>query len=99
CMNDNHGLTLVAPRIAPVLDSDFRPAVLANRAFRNSAVASNNPVPIRLALEQADGSVFHFETEIFPESHPQSVGNFIYLERLVKFLLWSRGGFRIHFAG
>jgi predicted NBD/HSP70 family sugar kinase len=98
-MENNHGLALVVPRITPVLDSAFRPAVLANRAFRSAAIASNNAVPIQLALEQADGSVFHFGTEIFPESYPQSVGNFTYLERLVKFLLWSRGGFRIHFAG
>ena len=98
-MNENHGLALVAPRITPPLDSAFRPAVLANRAFRNAARASKNPVSIQLALEQADGSVFHFATEIFAESHPQSGGNFTYFERLVKFLLWSRGGFRIHFAG
>jgi len=98
-MNDNHGLTLFAPRITPVLDSAFRPAVLANHAFRNGARASKNPVPIQLALEQADGSVFPFATELFPASHPQSAGNFTYLERLVKCLLWSRGGFRIHFAG
>ena len=25
--------------------------------------------------------------------------NFIYLERVVKFLLWSRGAHRVHFAG
>jgi len=98
-MNDNHGLALVVPRIKPILDPGFQPAVLANHAFRNGAVASNNAVPVQLALEQADGSVFHFATKIFPESSPQSAGNFTYLERLVKFLLWSRGGFRIYYAG
>ena len=33
-MNTNHGLPLVAPRVMPVLDPGFRPAVLAVRAFR-----------------------------------------------------------------
>ncbi|MDB6112019.1 MAG: hypothetical protein JWR69_3769, partial [Pedosphaera sp.] len=61
--------------------------------------ASGHAVPVELALEQADGSVFHFKTELLPESHPQAAGNFIYLERLVKFLLWSWGGFRIYFNG
>jgi predicted NBD/HSP70 family sugar kinase len=81
------------------LDSAFRPAVLANRAFRNAVRASNNAVSVQLALEQSDGSIFHFATEIFPEHCSQAVSNFPYLERLVKFLLWSRGGFRIYFAG
>lgn len=98
-MNTNNGLNLIAPRITPVLDAAFRPAVLANRAFRELARASKSAVPVELALEQADGSVFRFKTEILPEGHPQAVGNFIYIERMVKFLLWSRGGFRIYFNG
>ncbi len=98
-MNDNHGLPLIGPRIAPVLDARFRPAVLANRAFQGQVRASGNPVPLELAIEQADGSIFHFKTQLFPESHPLAAGNFIYLERLVKFLLWSWGGFRIHLKG
>ena len=87
-----------APRIALALDSEFRPAALAVRAFRE-AVKSSRPVPLRLALEQADGSIFHYDTEIFEQSAPGSDGNFTYVERLVKFLLWSRGGWRIHFDG
>jgi predicted NBD/HSP70 family sugar kinase len=98
-MNNNHGLNLIAPKITPVLDPAFRPAVLANRAFHNEVRASKAGVPVRLALEQADGSVFHFKTEIVPESHPQAAGNFIHVERMVKFMLWSRGGFRIYFDG
>ena len=96
---DNDGLDLVAPRIAPVLDSQFRPAILANRAFRQHVRAVSDPVPVRLALEQADGAISHFQTEIFPGNHPKAAGNYRYLERLVKFLLWARGGFRIYFAG
>src|SRR5262249_14421526 len=41
----------------------------------------------------------HFLTQIFAENDARAVGNFTYLERIVKFLLWSRGGFRLHFAG
>jgi predicted NBD/HSP70 family sugar kinase len=96
---DNDGLKLIVPRVAPVLDPQFRPAVLADRAFRDEARASGNPVPIQLALEHSDGSIFRFTTELLPPDHPRAAGNYIYLERLVKFLLWSRGAFRIHFAG
>jgi predicted NBD/HSP70 family sugar kinase len=85
--------------LQPTLDPAFRPAALANRAFRAGGRASGQPVPVRLALEQADGSVFHHRTEIFTETHPQAATNYFHLERLVKFLLWSRGGFRVLFDG
>ena len=98
-MNANNGLPLIAPRVTPVLDPAFRPAVLANRAFRALARSTAGSVTVRLALEQTDGTVSHFTTPILPDSHPQAAGNFTYLERIAKFLLWSRGGFRIHFDG
>jgi len=98
-MNVNNGLRLIAPRVTPVLDPGFRPAVLANRAFREEARATGGAVAVRLGLEQTDGTVSHFSTQVFPEGHPQAAGNFTYLERIAKFLLWSRGGFRIHLDG
>jgi predicted NBD/HSP70 family sugar kinase len=98
-MNDNSGLPLIAPRIQPVLDSAFRPAVLASRAFRAAVRASGQATPVRIALEQPDGNVSHFATEVFAENHPGAAGNFTYVERTAKFLIWSRGGFRIHFDG
>ncbi len=56
-------------------------------------------VPVGIGLEQSGGPVSHFTTKVLPENHPQAAGNFIYLERIVRYLLWSRGGSRIHFAG
>jgi len=98
-MNDNRGLKLVAPKVTPVLDPAFRPAVLANAAYRKAVKSSRQGAPVVIALEQADGSVFHFNTAIFPEGHAEAKQNAAYLERFVKFLLWSRGGFRVYFAG
>ena len=98
-MNSNNGLPLIAPRITPVLDPWFRPAVLANRAFSEQVHNSGHAVPIGLALEQADGSVSHFSTQVFAPGTPPAAANFTYLERTAKFLLWSRGGWKIHFAG
>jgi len=88
-------LPLVPPRVIPVLDPGFRPAVLAVRAFRSLVDGTGSSVPVRIALEQTDGSVFHFETQVLPESHPQASANVAYVERFVKFLLWARGGWRI----
>ena len=98
-MDTLNGLPLVAPKVTPALDPAFRPAVLAVRAFRERVRAAGGGVPIRIALEQADGSVFRFETAVLPPSHPDAAGNAAYLERFIKFLLWSRGGWRIHVDG
>jgi len=96
---NNNGLPLIAPKVVPVLDPDFRPAVLANREFQRQVHILPKRLPVTLALEQADGSVFHFATEIFPEEHPQAIANFTYLERILKFMLWGWGGFRVYFNG
>ncbi len=98
-MDENNGLALIAPRVTPALDPDFRPAVLANRAFGQQARDTGLAVPVKLALEQPGGNVSHFHTQVFPANHPQAAGNFTYLERIAKFLLWSRGGCRFYFDG
>ena len=73
--------------------------MLSNRAYRAQAAAAPGAVPVGLALEQTDGTVSHFTTRVLPDQHPQSSGNFTYLERIAKFLLWARGGYRLHFQG
>lgn len=93
------GKLLVAPRITPVLEPAFRPAVLARRAFRQAAEASGRAVPLRIALEQPDGSVSHSRLELLPPDHPEAGANQFFAERHIKFLLWSRGGHRIYLAG
>ncbi len=96
-MDTNNGLLLTAPRLTPALDDSFRPAVLANRNFRESLGSAATPV--HLALERGDGSVSRFDTQVAAPNSAPAAGNFTYLERILKFLLWSRGGYRIHFAG
>lgn len=90
---------VVAPRISPVLDPGFRPAALAVKAFHQLVNSSGGGVPVRLALEQEDGSVFRFDLRVLPDSHPQSAANALFVERFVKFILWSRGGWRLYLDG
>ena len=90
---------LVAPRLTPVLDPWFRPPALANRAFQARVHATGNAAPVAVAVEQADGSVFRFATGVLPAGDALAEANLPFVERWLKFLLWSRGGFRIHFAG
>src|SRR5712671_322509 len=89
----------IHPTIRPLLDGQYHPAVLANRAFRAAARESGRPVRIEVALERSPESVSHFEAELLPEDHPKAAQNFLFAERLLKFLLWSRGGHKIYFAG
>ena len=86
------------PSILPPLDPDFQPAILWRRAFDEAVEASGEATPCHIAIEQADGSVFHHETRVFPSTHPDAGSNFRHLERLVKFLLWSQGGCRVHIS-
>jgi predicted NBD/HSP70 family sugar kinase len=90
-------LELVPPRIAPPLDDGFRPAVLANRHFRDQAKPV--AIPLAIGLERGSGEFSRFNTVVFPEHHSQAAANLPYVERLVKFLLWQRGGFRIYIGG
>jgi predicted NBD/HSP70 family sugar kinase len=94
----NNGLPLPPPQVRPVLDDSFRPAVLAKRGFEAAAAAGASQ-PLRIALEQTDGSVFHYETRIFSDNAPGAAGNFAHVERLIKFLLWAWGGWRILVEG
>ena len=92
-------LKLVKPKLIPPLDEDFRPAVLANRAFQDAVKASGAGVPLVIGLERADGALSRFETTVWPDDHPQAAANLTYAERLVKFLLWQRGGWKVYVGG
>lgn len=91
----------LCPQCPPPLDSRFVPAALWNRAFRKMVEDSGSDGrPFGIALEQPDGSISVYETKLLPAQNAGSEGlNFRYVERLVKFLLWQRGGFRVHLGG
>src|SRR5688572_17520953 len=88
-LTHNNGLRLVPPRVIPALDDGFRPAALANRVFRQAARQA--PVPVNIALERGDGIISRFDTFVADASLAEAAANFVVIERLVKFLLWSRG--------
>jgi predicted NBD/HSP70 family sugar kinase len=90
---------LLKPNFVPPLDEAFRPAVLANRAFQEEVREAGGGVPLVIGLERADGSVSRFETTVFPDEHPRATANLMYAERLVKFLLWQRGGWQVYIGG
>jgi predicted NBD/HSP70 family sugar kinase len=92
-------LFLPVPRFIPPLDPSFRPASLANRAFRAQVEQSDGGIPLLIALERGQGEVSRYETRIFSPGHPQASANLMYVERLLKFLLWQRGGWKVWVGG
>jgi predicted NBD/HSP70 family sugar kinase len=89
-------LDLTKPCFTPPLDEAFRPAVLANHAFRQ--LAQSNPVPLVIGLERDEGKISRYETCVLPEDHPMAKNNLDFSERLLKFLLWQRGGSKIYIS-
>ncbi len=88
----------IAPRFVPALDPAFVPASLWNRAYR-ALVAETGGRPLAVALERSDGSVSVFHTALLPHEGGAIAINHRYVERLVKFLLWQKGGWRVTIAG
>lgn len=88
----------VAMKLPPELDPEFVPAALWNREYRRLAAAAGER-PLVLCLERANGTVSRFDTAILPESPEYDALTLRYVERIVKFLLWSRGGWKLTVAG
>lgn len=84
---------LTAPAVVPPLDPGFRPAELAVRSYERRA-----GLPVGIALEQADGSVYHTRWKVLAGEATSAVNAF-FLERLVKTLLWVQGGWRLWIQG
>jgi predicted NBD/HSP70 family sugar kinase len=87
------------PKVSPDLHPDFVPAVLWNAMFRQAATPTAGAVPLVIGLERADGSVSRFETATFPASHHLFETGLRYADRLVKSLLWMRGGYKVIVGG
>jgi predicted NBD/HSP70 family sugar kinase len=90
---------LEPPSFIPPLDPGFRPAALANRAYRRAVAAAGGGERLLFGLERADGSLSRFETQVLPTDHPHAADNLFYAERLLKFLLWQRGAWRVFVGG
>jgi len=78
------------------LDAEFQPAVRFNRAYVAFAKQSGRAVPLVFGLERENGLVSRHETVVLPDADAATL---LYAERLVKFLLWSRGGWKLHIGG
>ena len=77
----------------PKLDPDFIPVLKFNQAFLASAKK-----PVSIAVERADGQMATCHTFVHGTAEMAEADHY-YINRLVKTILWMKGGFRIYVAG
>lgn len=80
------------------LDPHFSPMILGNQAFEEAVKQSKHAVKIGIALERNQGQISTFYTMIFGDEDDEHHANYRYVERLIKTLLWTKGGFRIYLS-
>lgn len=91
-------LTL-SPKIRPVLDPGFQPAALWTRAYAALVARDPGARPFALVLARRDGTVLRHDGRLLSAQHPQAALTLTHVERLLKFLLWMKGGSRVLMAG
>ena len=89
---ERYGISVQVKNV-PVLDPEFIPLLKYNRAFLAGAKK-----PVSIAVERADQQMSTHHTFIYgtPEMYEADC---YYIERLVKTILWMKGGFRIYVSG
>lgn len=80
-------------RNVPELDPGFIPLARFNRAFLAGAKK-----PVGIAVERAGGQMASVETFIHGTEEMREADHY-YIDRLVKTILWMKGGYRIYVRG
>ena len=86
-------------KTTPVLDPQFVPAVLWNRAFEQKVTSAPGAHDVEIALGRTDGTVFRRSVRVLSHEGENVALNIKYVERLIKFMLWAQGGSQIFIAG
>ncbi len=92
-------LRLSQPKLVPPLHPSFTPSVNFNHNFCDFTHHSQNRVPLVIGLERGDESFSVYRTQCLDEGSEFAALNLAYAERLVKMLLWQRGGWRVLVGG
>ncbi len=80
------------------LDPGFMPMSVVYRDFE-AAVRAEGGEKLTIGLERNDGLTSVFTVEVFKEGTGHDQENHDFVERIVKTLLWTRGGYKIIIAG
>ena len=84
---------MYAMKVPAPLDPGFRPLEMEVRAYEQDALASGQAVDFGVLILRNQGFCDHYQMKIFPDG--KDVRTVPLLDRLVKTLLWARGGWKI----
>ena len=89
---DRYGISVNIDHV-PALDPEFIPILRFNQAFLKDAKK-----PVSVAVERADGQMATCHTFIHGTPEMEKADHY-YINRLVKTILWMKGGFKIYVSG
>ena len=81
-----------------ILDKQFKPAIIELRQFNKDVCDSNHVNKLVIAVKRNGGYVFHKTLNVFGDGIDDERNIFI-VERLIKTILWTVGGYEIYIAG
>ena len=84
-------------KVKAILDKQFRPMALVCREMREATEKDGQDIVI--GIERNNGYVSAYKTRIYRDGTGHDELNFDFIERMVKSLLWVRGGYKIIIAG
>ena len=82
----------------PILEPDFKPAIIELRNFFKDVEKYPNKQHLIVSIERANGFIYSKEFDILPDGVDDERNTFI-VERIIKCILWVIGGFKIFIAG
>ncbi|MDF2686876.1 MAG: transcriptional regulator [Clostridia bacterium] len=85
-------------KVKAVLDTQFQPLALVVKEFLTEA-NKLGAQPIVIGVVRNKGYISTYETKIFKDGIGKDSENYKFIERLVKTMLWVKGGYKVIIAG
>ena len=80
------------------LEPEFMPMIKVINNF-NAAVAKSESQKIVVCIERTNSLMATYSMDVFKEGTGHDEENYGIIERIIKTLLWAKGGFRVYVAG
>lgn len=87
------------PKFIAEIDPGFEPASLWNKNYREAAEKSADAAPLAIGLARPDKTASVYRTKVFSLDSEYGADTVLFVERIVKFLLWARGGNKVYLSG
>lgn len=85
-------------KVKALLDPGFKPMSVVMREYDQAVAAAKNQ-PLVIGIVRNKGYVSAYKTAIFADGTGHDEENARYIERIVKTMLWIKGGYKVIIAG